>query len=222
MIDNKKIKEHFSEKTTVLSENSWNKLEEMLNQEENKKVKKVYFFKYAMVACFFLIGFGFWFNLEDKTTFIPENEVVIEEQVKPIKILDNNNVIVKEVEKPNNVIIANNPLVNNKSIETKKTNEKIEKIEDKLNEVLPKEVVLENQIVDNNTNKITIENLNLKEEVVISNVKNLSKINIDSNLLLQAAEEDLNQEHKDITIKKIKSGYNLIKTYVNNVNYQNN
>lgn len=222
MIDNKTIKEHFSKKTIVPNENSWNKLEEMLNQEENKKVKKVYLFKYAMVACFFLIGFGIWFNLDDKSIFNPENEVVIEEQVKTIKILDNNNVIVKEDEKPDKVIIANNPLVNNKSIESKKTNEKIEKIEDKLNEVLPKEVVLENQLVDNNTNKITFENLIPKEEVVISNVKNLSKINIDSNLLLQAAEDDLNQEHKDKTIKKIKNGYNLIKTYVNNVNYQNN
>ncbi|MFY7811375.1 MAG: hypothetical protein ACOVQ2_06570, partial [Flavobacterium sp.] len=48
----------------------------------------------------------------------------------------------------------------------------------------------------------------------------IKTISIDSDLLLKAAEKELDMEHRDKTLLKLKNSFNQIKTYVNNVNYE--
>ena len=54
------IKEHFQAKTIQPSENSWNKLENLLNENEKKSSRKLGYLKYVSAACFLLIGLVIW------------------------------------------------------------------------------------------------------------------------------------------------------------------
>jgi hypothetical protein len=230
MINSNKIKEHFQSKTIQTSENSWNKLEDLLNKNEEKSSKKLYFLNYIAVACLLLVGIVVWNNDQDYLPGNKEQEVVNDNNLK-LNFEIKNNEKINENKKPEVIDFKlNNNTINSRS-EVNIAQKMIKKVS---NNFETKEKLNQNIVEDKKDLeiKIIIPELN-KKEVLITNKTNentnetmlnreivQSKITIDAELLLNAAEKDLDVEHRDKTIIKLKKGFIKIKTYVNNVNYE--
>jgi hypothetical protein len=219
----KNIKEHFDSKTINPSKESWDKLEMMLQEDTQKPKKKRHFFKYAVAACFALIGFTFWYSSENNLPKTPIQEVVIDKKTntklenKTEKLDENlqkNEIVTQEIIKTPEVNTSENLKIKLKNRAIKNGNITIEKQEIVNNSQINNDLKIENPIVENE-NK-AIENI----ETIATTQK--TTVSINSELLLKAAENDLDLEHRDKTLLKLKNSFNEIKTYVNNINYQKN
>jgi preprotein translocase subunit SecF len=223
------IKEHFQAKTIQPSENSWNKLENLLNENEKKSSRKLGYLKYVSVACFLLIGLVIWDYNQVEIPVNKEQEVVIEQH-------KNSNFEV-ETNKKSNVSNNKEVIVSNSNIEDFNSKKEIEITQKNIKKepiftsnqknnqqnILEKKVELLNKelIFDHKKETLAFENTN---EKLNENTENReitqSKITIDADLLLKSAEKDLDIDHRDKTLLKFKNGFNQLKTYVNNVNYE--
>lgn len=223
-IDN--IKEHFQAKTIQPSENSWDKLEGLLNENEKKQSRKLGYLKYVSAACFLLIGLLIW-NYNPIEIPINKGQEVVIEQHKNTTIEEENNEI-NTLNENKEVIVSNSNIEDfnsKKEIEITQKSIKKEPIftshqENNQQNILEKKVEFFNKELNLDNYKKEI----LAYEKLNENTENReiaqSKITIDADLLLKAAEKDLDIEHRDKTLTKLKNGFNQLKTYVNNVNYE--
>ena len=224
------IKEHFQAKTIQPSENSWNKLEGLLNDNEKKQSRKIGYLKYVSIACFLLIGLIIW---NYNTIEIPINkgqEVVIEQHKNTA--IEKENKEINTINENKEVIVSNSNIEDfnsKKEIEITQKNIKNEPIftlhqENNQQNILEKKDNLLNKelnLVNDKKEILAFEKTNEKQNENIENREIAqSKISIDADLLLKSAEKDLDLEHRDKTLTKLKNGFNQIKTYVNNVNYE--
>ena len=186
----------------------------MLQETETKTRKKKTYFKYSIAACFLLMLFIFWFFTQNQSPKLPTHEVVID--VLPSTNLKNETKIESNYQKTNDVVLeTKKPIKPNQIIQAKITINAIETKEITANDITIKDLKIENAI--ENEPKTAFENT----EFLVATEKS-QPINIDAALLLQAAEKDLDFEHRDKTLLKLKNSFNQIKTYVNNINYQKN
>jgi hypothetical protein len=213
MIQLKEIKEYFESKTIKPSINSWDKLDLLLTENDKKNNLKPKYFKYVSVACFLLIGIIIWnYNLED-TPVNYKHEVVIQKDIKPK--IDHTKL------KPNELRL-NTTEINSKNKNLPKENN-LENINIANNEIIKKNTIeTENEIFEKKLNTVEEVVFDPTNEKLNKNIEHdkIKTISIDSDLLLKAAEKELDMEHRDKTLLKLKNSFNQIKTYVNNVNYE--
>lgn len=221
------IKEYFEAKTIQPSEISWNKLENLLNENEKKSSRKLGYLKYVTAACFLLIGLVIWDfnqvkiptnNRQDVVIEQDKNTTIEEENNKKNSLNENNEAIVSNAEDfklKNEIEVAQKVI--RKELKNNLNQEKNQQyIFEKKVELLNKEL-----IYDHKKETLAHENSIEKQNENIENKEiEQSKISIDADLLLKAAEKDLDLEHRDKTLFKLKKSFNQIKTYVNNVNYE--
>ncbi|WP_188360522.1 hypothetical protein [Flavobacterium orientale] len=219
----KQIKEKLSQREIQPSANAWDRLDAMLSVEEQKPKRNYKWLSIAAVFVGFTVIGIFMMNKENSNeNVIPSNPVVLENEMETIKNeirIDSENVF-SEVEKT--------AVVNNQT--TKKIIESKTEINPKKDIILDVQPIKENPIVENkiiekSTNSyINPESLLAEitsgEKVKLKELPLKPQVKVDANMLLNSAENEVNESFRNKVIQTFNDKYNAAKSSLANRNHE--
>jgi len=210
----KNIKEKFNERKIQPSPQAWDKLEMLLNEQEDKTTKKLprtYLFIAASLLAFVSLG-TFFFKMNS-------------DSVKPneIKIQSNESLVVEENQKEEvyevleEETIPSNEITESKIIKTKSNNKAVAHLTEKENvQFNESEIKINQEIikVEDNKREIAqvIEKVDETEDEILSS-------KLDPKRLLMVAEYEQNVEKSASQFKQMKNRFEEVKTVLNNINH---
>lgn len=226
------IKEKLEERRLQPSNDAWDELSERLEQKEEKKINKAYWWlgMAASLVGLLFVAFQF-FNTE-------EVKPVIVDAPNVIQLKENTQVADEEVEKPKEVLKQEKPIetiekqaikdnyvaITKEQVVPKEKNqivtpttviqEKLTFEEQKIQDVVAKVNELKNQNKEVTDAIIDDLLLEAQKEISFKESYNSSTCIVDAHMLLQEVETDLDKSFRSKVFDAIKASYNSVKTAV--------
>ena len=231
----KDFREKLNQRTIEPSDKAWDRLDAMLSVAEVKKPKKKNKWLYiaASIVGFLLVG-TFLFNQKKSTIDMPENTVVVKENIQKKSVVKPSLNAIDSIEKEI-AVSEKEPIQstgNSIKEEEKKLIQKSNKtIKNENNQIAESSVIIKknqetqstnNQISVPETPKTTDQLLKTAEKTVVAenSAKPKSKIKINANDLLNQVDGELELSFREKVIAKVNKNYQTVKVAVANRNQQ--
>lgn len=230
----KDFREKLNQHTIEPSDKSWDRLDAMLSIAEKKtkpKNKNRWLFIAASIVGFLLVG-TFFFTQNKNKIDIPQNTIVVKENVKSDTVVKPVLDIVNSGK--TEVVISEKTATQNAEKEKKNLNPKTNKtIKNESNQIAESSIIKKNNQEKQSINsKISVAETPKKETVdqlleaaeksVIaeSSVKPKSKVKINANDLLNQVDGELELSFREKVITKVNKNYQTVKVALANRNQQ--
>ena len=233
----KDFREKLNQRTIEPSDKAWDRLDAMLSVAEVKKPKKKNKWLYiaASIVGFLLVG-TFFFNQKKSTIDIPENTVVVKENIQKKSVVKPSLNAIDSIEKE--IAVSEKELIKNTGNSIKEEEKIIiqksnKTIKNENNQIAESSVIIKkNQETQSTNNQISIPEtpknetadqlLNTAEKTVMAenSAKSKSKIKINANDLLNQVDGELELSFREKVIAKVNKNYQTVKVAVANRNQQ--
>lgn len=215
----KDFREKLNQRRIEPSDKAWDRLGAMLSVAENKKPKKdrKWLYVAASLVGFLLLG-TFFFNQQNNQIIVPEEKVVLKEELP----LDSNEEINSEI-KSDNVVLKNNA---NKTVAINEPNlSQTQKAENKKEQatqvsIINQSINQENKIIISEQSKTNIDSLLKEAELAIGDESTVSKqkISVNSASLLSQVDNELEPSFREKVINRVSKNYQAVKVAIVNRN----
>ena len=235
----KDFREKLNQRTIEPSDKAWDRLDAMLSVAEVKKPKKKNKWLYiaASIVGFLLVG-TFFFNQKKSTIDIPENTVVVKENIQKKSVVKPSLNAIDSIEKE--IAISEKEPIQSAGNSIKEEEKKIiqksnKTIKNENNQIAESSVIIKkNQETQSTNNQISIPEtpknetadqlLNTAEKTGIAEnstkSKSKAKIKINANDLLNQVDGELELSFREKVIAKVNKNYQTVKVAVANRNQQ--
>ena len=235
----KDFREKLNQRTIEPSDKAWDRLDAMLSVAEVKKPKKKNKWLYiaASIVGFLLVG-TFFFNQKKSTIDIPENTVVVKENIQKKSVVKPSLNAMDSIEKE--IAVSEKEPIKNTGNSIKEEEKKIiqksnKTIKNENNQIAESSVIIKkNQETQSTNNQISIPEtpknetadqlLNTAEKTGIAEnstkSKSKAKIKINANDLLNQVDGELELSFREKVIAKVNKNYQTVKVAVANRNQQ--
>ncbi len=235
----KDFREKLNQRTIEPSDKAWDRLDAMLSVAEVKKPKKKNKWLYiaASIVGFLLVG-TFLFNQKKSTIDMPENTVVVKENIQKKSVVKPSLNAIDSIEKE--IAVSEKEPIKNTGNSIKEEEKKLiqksnKTIKNENNQIAESSVIIKkNQETQSTNNQISIPEtpknetadqlLNTAEKTVIAEnsakSKSKAKIKINANDLLNQVDGELELSFREKVIAKVNKNYQTVKVAVANRNQQ--
>ena len=233
----KDFRDKLNQRKIEPSDKAWDRLDAMLSIGEEKKPKKnrKWLYVAASIIWFLLVG-TFFFNQKKNVTEIPQNTVVVKENIKKDSIEKPNLTIIDSSK--TEVAISEQTSGSNKISEEKSISNASKQKSNKTNKYESKQIAESSIIIKNNQEKQSINTkttiaetpknetadqlLESAEKTVVAenSAKPKSKIKINANDLLNQVDGELELSFREKVITKVNKNYQTVKVALSNRNKQ--
>jgi hypothetical protein len=233
----KDFREKLNQRTIEPSDKAWDRLDAMLSVAEVKKPKKKNKWLYiaASIVGFLLVG-TFFFNQKKSTIDMPENTVVVKENIQKKSVVKPSLNAIDSIEKE--IAVSEKEPIKNTGNSIKEEEKKLiqksnKTIKNENNQIAESSVIIKkNQETQSTNNQISIPEtpknetadqlLNTAEKTVVAenSAKPKSKIKINANDLLDQVDGELELSFREKVIAKVNKNYQTVKVAVANRNQQ--
>ena len=233
----KDFRDKLNQRKIEPSEKAWDRLDAMLSIAEEKKPKKnrKWLYVAASIVGFLLVG-TFFFNQKKNAVEIPQNTIVVKENIKKDSIVKPNLTIIDSSK--TEVAISEQTSGSNKTSEEKSISNASKQKSNKTNKYESKQIAESSIIIKNNQEKQSINTkttiaetpknetadqlLESAEKTVVAenSAKPKSKIKINANDLLNQVDGELELSFREKVITKVNKNYQTLKVALSNRNQQ--
>lgn len=214
----KDFRKKLNQRTVQPSENSWNKLDELLTATENKKSTRRLYWLYIAASITGIAFLGTYFIHQNTSVENIEPQLVVQETINVNDSVNSTDNSSKEIViNPVKSLIPSTELAENKPInQQKKNNSTLISEKKTINSLEKTDLAIDKKHIENTNQKshisVNVSELLASAENTATLQLNNSAIKVNASSLLSQVDSELEQSFKEKALQSINKNFNNLKT----------